>query len=151
MQIQCSSCGKQMNLPASAGGKSVRCSCGQTLRVPKTAAAMSPPHAGVSPTMQHGTESYWWLMTYIRINRILGYVFLALLLLGAFLLVLGNVSMIQMLYQQPASEFFFGLSTMFVGFAGYLMLGFVYIVIWFASADFLRAVVEIAENTRRIK
>ena len=101
--------------------------------------------------MQHGTESYWWLMTYIRINRILGYVFLALLLLGAFLLVLGNVSMIQMLYQQPASEFFFGLSTMLVGFAGYLMLGFVYIVIWFASADFLRAVVEIAENTRRIK
>jgi len=27
----------------------------------------------------------------------------------------------------------------------------VYLVIWFASADFLRAVVEVAENTRKIK
>jgi ABC-type multidrug transport system fused ATPase/permease subunit len=101
--------------------------------------------------MQVGRESYWWLMTYIRMNRILGYIFLALLLIGAFLLVFGNIGMIQLLFKRPASEFFLGIFTMLVSFAGYLTVGFVYLVIWFASADFLRAVVEIAENTRRIK
>ncbi|MDA7492594.1 zinc-ribbon domain-containing protein [bacterium] len=151
MQIQCASCGKQMNLPASAVGKSVRCTCGQTLRVPKAAAGAPPAKVAGTPSMQADLESYWWLMTYIRINRILGYIFLALLLVGAFLLVFANIGMIQLLFKQPANEFFLGIFTMFVSFAGYLIVGFVYLVIWFASADFLRAVVEIAENTRRIK
>jgi len=98
-----------------------------------------------------GVESYWWLMTYIKINRILGYIFLGLLIIGAFILVLGNMQMITLLFKLPVGEFLLGLLTMIVSFAGYVIVGFVYLVIWFASADFLRAVVEIAENTRRIK
>ena len=90
-------------------------------------------------------------MTYIKLNRILGYIFLVLLIIGAFLIVLGNVGMLTVLFELPAGEFFVGLLTMILSFAGYVLVGFVYLVIWFASADFLRAVVEIAENTRRIK
>ena len=154
MQIQCGACGKQMNLPPSAAGKSVRCTCGQTLQVPKTAtvktsAQQTGPQA-IRPATT-GVESYWWLMTYIKINRILGYIFLALLIIGAFLLVLGNLQMIVILFELPVGEFLIGLLTMTLSFAGYIIVGFVYLVIWFASADFLRAVVEIAENTRRIK
>ena len=59
--------------------------------------------------------------------------------------------MIVILFELPVGEFLIGLLTMTLSFAGYIIVGFVYLVIWFASADFLRAVVEIAENTRRIK
>lgn len=156
MQIQCGSCGKQMNVPDSVAGKSVRCSCGQTLQVPKVQGAVPTPNP-ITPRTQTATkastevESYWWLMTYIKINRILGYIFLVLLIIGAFLIVLGNVGMLTVLFELPVGEFFVGLLTMILSFAGYVLVGFVYLVIWFASADFLRAVVEIAENTRRIK
>ena len=170
MQIQCGSCGKQMNLPHSAAGKNVRCTCGQTLQVPKrpgpaagqqtvsrpavgqqVSTRPAPGQAARSAMSAGEVESYWWLRTYIKINRILGYIFLALLIIGAFLLVLANVQMISLLFQLPAGEFLIGLLTMIASFTGYVLVGFVYLVIWFASADFLRAVVEIAENTRRIK
>jgi len=156
MQIQCGSCGKQMNLPNSVAGKSVRCSCGQTLQVPRAQSAV-PTTQPISPPTQTATsrstglESYWWLMTYIKINRILGYTFAVLLVVGAFLIVLGNVGMLTLLSELPVGEFFVGLLTMILSFVAYVLVGFVYLVIWFASADFLRAVVEIAENTRRIK
>ena len=156
MQIQCGSCGKQMNLPPSAAGKSVRCTCGQTLQVPKNAAGVesasqTTPQPMRSANASPGVESYWWLMTYIKIYRILGYIFLGLLIIGAFVLVLANMQMITLLFKLPVGEFLLGLLTMILSFAGYVIVGFVYLVIWFASADFLRAVVEIAENTRRIK
>ena len=156
MQIQCAACGKQMNLPQSVAGKSVRCTCGQTLQVPKNAAGAASVQQTAPQTMRPanastGVESYWWLMTYIKINRILGYIFLGLLIIGAFILVLGNVQLITLLFELPVGEFLVGLLTMLLSFAGYVIVGFVYLVIWFASADFLRAVVEIAENTRRIK
>ncbi len=145
-----------MNVPDSVAGKSVRCSCGQTLQVPKVQGAAPTPNP-ISSRTQTATkastelESYWWLMTYIKINRILGYIFLVLLIIGAFLIVLGNVGMLTVLFELPVGEFFVGLLTMILSFTGYVLVGFVYLVIWFASADFLRAVVEIAENTRRIK
>lgn len=151
MQIQCGACGKQLNLPPSASGQNVRCTCGQTLRVPQAA---TPTHNASTNqntvAAQSGVESYWWLMTYIKINRILGYVFLTLLIIGAFILVLGNIRMINLLFDLPVGEFLMGLFTLILSFAAYAVVGFVYLVIWFASADFLRAVVEIAENTRRI-
>ena len=156
MQIQCGACGKQMNLPPSAAGKSVRCTCGQTLQVPKNgagvaSASQTAPQSMRSANASSSVESYWWLMTYIKINRILGYIFLSLLIIGALILALGNVPMFTILFKLPAGEFLLGLLTITLAFAGYVIVGFVYLVIWFASADFLRAVVEIATNTRRIK
>jgi hypothetical protein len=156
MQIQCGSCGKRMDLPQSVAGKNVRCRCGQTLQVPKTQGAVAPgqqaPGQQAPGQISLGeVESYWWLRTYIKINRILGYIFLGLLIIGAFLVVLGNVQMISLLFDLPVGEFLIGLLTMIASFAAYVLVGFVYLVIWFASADFLRAVVEVAENTRKIK
>ena len=156
MQIQCGSCGKQMTMPSSVAGKSVRCACGQVLQVPKAPGAVASanptnPQAQSAAPASTPTESYWWLMTYIKINRILGYIFGILLIIGAFLIVLGNVALITQLFELPVGEFLVGLLTMILSFAGYVLVGFVYLVIWFASADFLRAVVEVAENTRRIK
>lgn len=154
MQVQCGACGKQMNLPSSVAGKSVRCGCGQTLQVPAAAGPVAQQPAQRLPSAGRtidGSESYWWLMTYIKINRVLGYVFLTLLVIGAFVLVLTNMTVLTMLFDLPVGEFLIGAFTLALYFAGYVIVGFVYLVIWFASADFLRAVVEIAENTRRIK
>jgi hypothetical protein len=154
MQVQCGACGKQMNLPASVAGKSVRCGCGQTLQVPAAAGSVAQQPTQRLPStgrMVDGSESYWWLMTYIKINRVLGYVFLTLLVIGAFILVLGNIAALTTLFDLPVGEFLLTAFTLVLYFAAYVITGFVYLVIWFASADFLRAVVEIAENTRRIK
>ena len=90
-------------------------------------------------------------MAYITINRILGYIFIVLLALGA---VLGGFAFISQIYQLsdlPVNQYLPALLTLLLMGIGYLLTAFVYVVIWFASADFLRAVVEIAENTRRIK
>ena len=133
----------------------MRCVCGQTLRVPNAGNAgnqtqQSPQTAGLG-AFQPGAESYWWLMTYIKLNRILGYVFLTLLAIGALLLAVCNANLLKALFDMPVREFLIALFTMILTVAGYLIVGLVYLVIWFASADFLRAVVEIAQNTRRIK
>lgn len=153
MQIKCGKCGRMMNLPPSSVGKKIRCSCGEMLTVPAPGAssAGAAPQIKVSSSPRRPVESYWWLMAYITINRILGYIFIALLALGA---VLGGFAFISQIYQLsdlPVNQYLPALLTLLLMGIGYLLTAFVYVVIWFASADFLRAVVEIAENTRRIK
>ena len=126
-------------------------SAARVRRAPGASSAGAAPQIKVSSSPRRPVESYWWLMAYITINRILGYIFIALLALGA---VLGGFAFISQIYQLsdlPVNQYLPALLTLLLMGIGYLLTACVYVVIWFASADFLRAVVEIAENTRRIK
>lgn len=151
MQIKCGKCGRMMHLPPSAAGKKIRCGCGETLTVPAESGesintGQRPAGGGARPV-----ESYWWLMAYISINRILGYVMIAVLALAAVVGGFRFLGQIYLLSDLPLSECLPALlGVVLIGIA-YVLGSFIYVVIWFASADFLRAVVEIAENTRRIK
>lgn len=150
MQIKCGKCGKTMNVPGNAAGKKIRCNCGETLTIPNVTGG--PSNASNTRTgYKQPAETYWWLMTYIRINRILGYVFLALIGLGAVAGGFTSIGTLYVLSELPMNEFIPAALTLFVTGVLYILGAFVYLVIWFASADFLRAVVEVAENTRRIK
>lgn len=153
MQIKCGKCGRMMNLPPSSAGKKIRCGCGEMLTVPSAGGVNintgRRPAGGGTP--RRPLESYWWLMAYISINRILGYVMIALLALGAVVGGFTFVGQIYLLSDLPVNQYLPALLGLLLFGIAYLLGSFIYVVIWFASADFLRAVVEIAENTRRIK
>lgn len=152
MQIKCGKCGRMMNLPPSSAGKKIRCGCGEMLTVPAGGLNIntkSMPRVNVAA--RRPTESYWWLMAYININRILGYVMIALLALGAVVFGFGFINSVYQLSDLPVKQYLPTLLGLICAGIAYLLAAFIFVVSWFASADFLRAVVEVAENTRRIK